>query len=173
MATEALTGVSPRLYPRDGQGVQVGAATVAYLDTIQPGAACGSAEAYRGLVVHEVPLSLASGTVQSTSAALIALVAGAAILLVEDPGQQQVSAQMFTSEYESVGSVGSLLARTSEPRYSTKVAEVEESPAIRGVLAMAFEKRVLSTKQVRLDQIRRRPAPRFTVVGGREPDEDE
>jgi len=168
MATETLTGVPQQFYAHEPQGVQPAVTTLGYA-TLHAGGFGG--DAYRHLV-HEVPVARAPGTVQGTSAALIALFAGATVLLVDDPGQQRSVAQLFTSELVSSGSVGQLL---EGPRKTIALGatEQEEVLALRGVFAPTFGKRVLFTKQVRLDQLRRRPAPKLTIVGGREPDEDD
>jgi hypothetical protein len=167
MATETLTGFPQRFHAHEPMGVQPAVTTLGYA-TLHAG---GLGDAYRHFV-HEVPVARAPGTVQGTSAALMALFEGATVLLVDDPGQQQPMAQLFTSEHVSSGSVGQLLQR-SRKASALGATEQEELHALRGVFAPTFEKRVLFTKQVLFDELRRRPPPKVTIVGGREPDEDD
>jgi hypothetical protein len=167
MATETMIGIPQPFYAHEPRGVQTAGTTLEYAAL----PAGGFADGYRHFV-HEVPVARAPGTVQGTSAALIALFAGATVLLVNEPGQQPPVAQYFTSEPVSSGSVGQLLEGTRKT-VALRAVEQEDVHGTRGVFAPSFEKRVLSAKQVRLVDVRRRAPSRVTIIGGREPDDDE
>jgi hypothetical protein len=169
MATETLTGAPQPFYSHEHQGVQAAVTTLEYA----PFHTGRFGKAYRHFV-QEVPLSRAPGTVQGTSAALIALFASATVLLVDEPGQQRSVTQVLTSEHVSSGSVGQLLGETSRA-VVLGAAEQEDlhDHDQRGVFALSFEKRVLFTKQVRLTDVPRRAPSKITIIGGREHDDDE
>lgn len=163
MATEALTDPPQPYYSHDHSA----GATVGYSSL----SAAGFIEPYRHLV-HEFSVARAPGTVQSITAALVAVFAGATVPLVDEPGQPAPLAQFFVAQRTSSGSVGQLL-QGSRSTVALQTLGQQDFYGPRGVFAPSFERHVLFTKEVRLTDIHPRATPKLTLIGGREYDDDE
>jgi len=165
---EATLGGTRHLYAHEMlQGASIRTGTLDVISGTVAGA--GLVGIQPPMTFRQMPLARAPSTIQSSSAALLALVAGAALLVVEDPNPRHALAQVRIPDRESVGSVGALLTDFVAPRPWLARNEVEPQ---RGVLALPVAKRHLGSKAVLLSSLPRRQAT-LAIIGGREPEEDE